>query len=226
MSKKDTISFKMIFVLFIVTLIASSALGLIYEITKEPIEKAKLEKKIKSIKEVVPEFNNIPLDEASSLAVDGDSLIFYPASKDGKLVGIAIETFTNNGFSGLIKLMVGLLPDGTIHNVSVMEHKETPGLGDKMEKKKSDFSLQVNNKNPKIFKLKVKKDGGDVDAITAATISSRAYCEAVDRAYKTYINDYMKTIVDSSSGATVQTDSTSQSAYHQNNESSNHQNPE
>ena len=83
--------------------------------------------------------------------------------------------------------MVGFLPDGTIHNISVLEHKETPGLGDKMTKAKSDWSVQFNGKDPSDFKLMVTKDGGDVDAITASTISSRAFCDAVDRAYKAYM---------------------------------------
>ena len=80
--------------------------------------------------------------------------------------------------------MVGVLPDGSINKVAVVSHKETPGLGDKMDSKKSNFSIQFEGKNPETFKLKVKKDGGDVDAITASTITSRAYCDAVERAFK------------------------------------------
>ena len=80
-------------------------------------------------------------------------------------------------------MLVGFLPDGTIKDIAVLENKETPGLGDKMLKSKSNWSTQFEEKNPANFKLKVKKDGGDVDAITAATISSRAFCDAVQRAY-------------------------------------------
>jgi electron transport complex protein RnfG len=68
----------------------------------------------------------------------------------------------------------------------VLAHKETPGLGDKMDASKSDFPLQFKGKNPADFKLHVTKDGGNVDAITAATISSRAFCDAVERAYVTF----------------------------------------
>jgi len=82
--------------------------------------------------------------------------------------------------------MVGFLPDGTIYDVEVLDHKETPGLGDKIDRKKSDFTRQFQNKNPGAFSLTVKKDGGSVDAITAATISSRAFCNAVQRAYDVY----------------------------------------
>jgi electron transport complex protein RnfG len=79
------------------------------------------------------------------------------------------------------------IPDGTIKGVEVLTHKETPGLGDKMEKSKSNFSVQFEGKNPKTFKMMVKKDGGDVDAITASTITSRAFTDAVNRAYNAYI---------------------------------------
>ena len=85
--------------------------------------------------------------------------------------------------------MVGLLPDGTIYDTAVLTHKETPGLGDKMDKNKSKFSGQFKRKNPSTFSLKVKKDGGAVDAITAATISSRAFCDAIQRAYKAFMSN-------------------------------------
>jgi electron transport complex protein RnfG len=183
MAKKESTFINMLLTLFFVTLFAAIALGFVYNVTKEPIELAKLAKKTAAIEAVVPEFDNIPSDEAISKAVDGDSLYFYPARKGGELVGVAVETFTTQGFSGTIKLMAGFLPDGTIQNITVLEHKETPGLGDKMERSKSDWSAQFEGQNPNEFKLMVTKDGGSVDAITASTISSRAFCDAVQRAY-------------------------------------------
>jgi len=186
MAKKESTFINMVIVLFLVTLIASASLGIIYSITKEPIEKAKVAIKIEAINKVVPAFNNVPLNESLSVKQDKDSLIIYPAKNDGVTVGTAIETFTNKGFGGKIKLMVGFLPDGTIKEISVLEHKETPGLGDKIENKKSDFSRQFVGENPEEFKLKVSKDGGDVDAITAATISSRAFCDAMQNAFNVY----------------------------------------
>jgi electron transport complex protein RnfG len=77
--------------------------------------------------------------------------------------------------------MVGLAPDGTVINTMILEHRETPGLGTKMAEPR--FKDQFVGKNPGSGKMKVKKDGGDVDAITAATISSRAFCDAIVRAY-------------------------------------------
>ncbi|MGM0666600.1 MAG: RnfABCDGE type electron transport complex subunit G [Bacteroidota bacterium] len=191
MAKKESNLKNMLFALLLITLIASASLGGIYQITKEPIAAAKLEKKNNAIMQVIPEFDNIPTSEVYKEPVNGDTLYFYPGRKGGELVGTAVETFTRLGFSGEIKVMVGFLPDGTINDVAVLEHEETPGLGDKMERKKSDWSLQFQGKNPDDFRLMVKKDGGDVDAITASTISSRAFCEALTRAYEKYksIND-------------------------------------
>ena len=83
--------------------------------------------------------------------------------------------------------MVGFKPDGSINNISVLDQKETPGLGTKMKEPK--FKNQFLDKNPAIFTLKVKKDGGQVDAITAATISSRAYCDAVQKAYHGFLQN-------------------------------------
>ena len=186
MANKESTFTNMVLTLFIVTLVASSALGLIYKVTKKPIEKGKLEKKTQAIRNVVPDFTNQPLEEAYTTEIDGFEITLYPAKKEGKQVGVAVSTITSKGFSGEIKLMVGFKPDGTINNIAVLEHKETPGLGDKMEKSKSEWSLQFNGKNPEDFELYVQKDGGDVDAITASTISSRAYCDAVRRAFEAF----------------------------------------
>ncbi len=187
MAKKESNFKNMVFTLFMVTFVASAALGYIYELTKAPIAASKLAKQNNAIKQVVPDFNNEPGKEIYKMGLDGDTLEFFPAKRDGDLVGTAVSTFTNKGFSGNIKIMVGFLPDGTINNISVLEHKETPGLGDKMQKNKSDWSVQFNGKNPEDFQLKVTKDGGDVDAITASTITSRAFCDAVERAYNAYM---------------------------------------
>ena len=108
----------------------------------------------------------------------------YPAKKDGKTVGYAVESFTSKGFSGRINVMVGFDMDGNIVGTSVISHSETPGLGAKMTD--PAFSSQFVGKNPASYRLAVTKDGGDVDAITASTITSRAYCDAVDRAYRVF----------------------------------------
>lgn len=187
MAKKESTFINMVVTLFAVTFIASATLGGIYEITKEPIAKAKLNKKLKAIQQVVPEFDNDPNSEMYTIETDNAEmpLEVYPAKQGGELVGVAVKTYTMKGYSGLIQLMVGFKPDGTINKISVLQHKETPGLGTKMAE--ASFKDQFYGKNPADFTLEVKKDGGDVDAITAATISSRAFCDAVQRAYDQYM---------------------------------------
>lgn len=184
-SKKESNFFNMVSTLLVISIVAAISLGSVYNLTKGPIDLAKQKKQEEAIRKVLPEFDRIETMKvkANDLA---DSLQFNMAYKLDEFVGVAINTFTNKGFSGNIKIMVGLRPDGTIHNTSVLEHKETPGLGDKMQQNKSDWSLQFNDKNPESFNLKMKKDGGSIDAITAATISSRAFTDAVQRAFLTY----------------------------------------
>jgi electron transport complex protein RnfG len=187
MAKKESTFMSMVATLFTVTLVAAGLLGTVYALTKEPIRLAELKKKNEAIQVVVPGFDNEPSQEVKRVFMDGDSLYLYTARKGGEVLGTAVETFTNQGFNGRFKLMVGFKPDGTIIDIAVIQQSETPGLGSKMEKGKSDFSLQFMGKNPATFKLAVKKDRGDVDAITASTITSRAYCDAVARAYRAFM---------------------------------------
>ena len=184
MARLESTFKNMLLSLTLISIGASAALGYVYEFTKEPIELTRLSKKLDAIKMVVPEFNNNPNDEMFFLPTgEGDSLEIYPARIDSNIVGYAVKTYTNKGFSGYIGIMAGFRPDGSIVNITVLEHKETPGLGTKMTDPL--FKEQFNGKNPSSFPLKVKKDGGPVDAITAATISSRAFCDALQRAYNT-----------------------------------------
>jgi electron transport complex protein RnfG len=186
MAKKESTFVNMLATLFVVTLVASTALAYVYELTKEPIAMAALAKKLAAIDAVVPEYDNQPVDEMYKVAVgEGmDSLEFYPAKKDGEVIGTAIRTYTNTGYNGLVVLMVGIMPDGTIMDIEVVLHKETPGLGTKMTS--SSFKDQFKNMDPAQVDIRVKKDGGDIDAITAATISSRAFSAATQLAVDTY----------------------------------------
>ena len=184
MAKTESSLKNMILSLVIISLVASLALGSIYNITKEPIEMAIRAKQENAIKEVLPEFDS--LISIKALPASGkDSVAIHYAYKAQQLVGTAVATYSNKGYDATqIQLMVGFLPDLTIKNISVVQQKETPGLGTKMTEPK--FKDQFTGKNPAQYQLKVKKDGGNVDAITAATISSRAFCDAVQRAYDTY----------------------------------------
>jgi len=179
-------SFKnMVLSLTLVCVVCSALLGLVYGFTEAPIAAAAVAKTNNAISAVVPPFDNVPSRDMFNVGLaEGDSLCVYPAMKDGKPVGYAVESNTSKGFSGTVKVMVGFDAEGTIVGTSVLSHSETPGLGAKMTE--PSFSGQFVGKNPATFKLSVKKDGGDIDAITAATISSRAYADALSRAYKAF----------------------------------------
>lgn len=191
MAKTESSFRNMALSLTLIAMVAATCLGFVYELTKKPIELSNLNKKLAAIKQVVPEFTNNPDGEMFRLPTgEGDSLDIYPAKKDDTIIGYAINTYTTKGFSGEITLMAGFKPDGTIINITVLDHKETPGLGTKMTE--PSFKDQFTGKNPAEYELKVKKDGGPVDAITAATISSRAFCDALQRAYNTLEKGGMK----------------------------------
>lgn len=189
MAKTESTLVNMVLTLLIITVIAGASLGMVYKVTKEPIAMAKLAKQQKAIEEVVPGFDNNPTDEMYQLtSKEGYALQVFPCKKGDELLGVAISTKTDKGFSGEIKIMVGLKPDGTILNYSVLEHKETPGLGSKMNDwfRGDHASQSIINRDPSTAKMTVSKDGGDIDAITAATISSRAFLDAIMVAYNTY----------------------------------------
>lgn len=186
MSKKESTFTAMTLSLLIITLIAGLSLGFINNITKGPKAKAKLERKVNALKQVLPEFNNDPVKEVKLVKLENvkDSTEVYTGAMNGDVTGTAIVGSTEKGFNGLIKIMVGFTPDGSIRNISVLEQKETPGLGTKM--KDESFLKQFRGKNPSTFNLKAAKDGGDIDVLTGSTITTRAFGEATQQAYDVF----------------------------------------
>jgi Na+-translocating ferredoxin:NAD+ oxidoreductase subunit G len=185
MAKKESSFINMVMTLLVVTAVASFTLASVYNVTKEPIAKAREAARQQAITLVVPAFD--ALITKMYMPPNGrDSLEFNFATKDGELVGVAVATYTDMGFSGRIRAMVGFAPDGKIVDVVHLHHQETPGLGDKIEKSKSDWSNVFQGVDPATTTIKVVKDGGQIDAITAATITSRAYCDGIQRAYDTF----------------------------------------
>ncbi len=171
----------MVLSLGVITVVAAAALAGVYTATKAPIEQAKAEKQKAAIGQVLPEisFNNNPADEAAEIIVNGETVTVFPARQDGEIVGIAVESHDTNGFSGNITVMYGFNPSGDITGYAVMQHAETPGLGSKMEEWFRNPAHSIIGLNAATSNLTVSKDGGDVDAITAATISSRAFLRAL-----------------------------------------------
>lgn len=193
----------MVVVLFSITMIASLCVGLVNKITFEPIEKAKAENIQTALKNVLPEFE---ASESEAMTVDELPVIVHTAKVGDQVVGYAVETMTTKGFSGVFRLMVGFRASGEVYNINVLEHSETPGLGSKMGDEGNSLLASFKDKNPANMKqpLAVVKDGGDVQALTAATISSRAYVDAVVRAFNA--------VQQIKGGANVATGATSNSA--------------
>ncbi len=186
-AKKEASIWRLVIVLTSIALIAALALTGVYALTKGPIENHQRETKEKALQAVLPEYEGTVRD---TMIVDADNEeipVHLAIGQNGELCGAGIETYTKKAFAGRFDLMVGFDSEGAIVNTEVIKAAETPGLGDKINKDKSDFALQFNHQNPAEYQLVVKKDGCDVDAITAATISSRAYCDAVQRAYDIYM---------------------------------------
>jgi electron transport complex protein RnfG len=187
MSKKQSTFTSMAVSLLVITLVSGFALGYVNELTIEPKAKAKLERKVNAIKQVLPEFNNNPVEQVKRIKSDmsKDSIEIYTGIMDDKPIGTAVIGSSEKGYSGLVKIMVGFNPDESIKNIVVLEQKETPGLGTKMKGEK--FIRQFRGKKPSEFNLKPKKDGGDIDALAGATITSRAFGEATQLAYDVFI---------------------------------------
>lgn len=181
----------MVLSLGIITIVAAALLAGVYSLTEQPIKAAALNKQIEAISAVTPEFNNDPVAEAIDITPEGEStpLKVFPAKKDGQLVGAAVESYSLAGFSGEIRLIYGFDSNGNITGYEVMSHAETPGLGAKMDEwfRSPEGSRNVIGLNPATANMTVKKDGGDIDAITAATITSRAFLDALTRASKAYV---------------------------------------
>ncbi len=176
----------MVIVMTFVALISALALSFTFSATKARRDQVKLKKTLKALENVLPEFDNDPASEKYTIS-STPGLEYYPAKQNGQLVGVAVKTYSDNGFSDQIWLLVGFDIDKHITNIEVLSQRETPGLGTRMEE--AHFKEQFFGKNPQTFRLEVKKRGGDVDALTAATITTRAFCDAVQRAYKGVSSD-------------------------------------
>lgn len=169
--------------LFAICIVCSSLLAGVYALTKEPIDAAANAKNEAAIKEVLPE-TAVAIEEERTVDFEGASYAYNLAYDEvGNVVGCAINV-APVGFGGPIAIKVGFDVNGVIWNTKVLSQAETPGLGAKCVD--PSFSDQFKGFNPAEKKLAVKKDGGDVDAITASTITSRAYADGVALAAKVF----------------------------------------
>jgi electron transport complex protein RnfG len=159
-------------------------LAITNEITLDDIGARAIEDKQNSLSQVLPDelHDNNPVTDTVTLAnAEGKELTVFRARKDGKVTGVAYEIF-GTGYAGEIKLMMGIDAEGKLLGVRVLAHKETPGLGDKIEAKKGPWIERftgLSMGNPPLERWKVKKDGGDFDQFAGATITPRGVMVAI-----------------------------------------------
>ncbi|MBO4907275.1 MAG: RnfABCDGE type electron transport complex subunit G [Bacteroidaceae bacterium] len=179
----------MLLVLTLIAVVAAVALAYVNSITKDPIkenERIALAEGIDAVlnvKGAVVEQTDTIKDEKGKVA----SIIYHTDN------GVAVQAVDHKAFGGDLVVLVGFADDGSIKGYTILETHETPGLGEKAGK-----WFQADGKGSIIGKqagsLTVSKDGGDVDAITASTITSRAFLRAVNAAYQTYSEQTMEAI--------------------------------
>jgi len=204
MKKLESSLTNMLLVLTAVTVVAVGLLAYVNELTKEPIAQANLKALNEALAQVVPAFDNNPVAESDTVFGEKDGkkyidFIVYPAKNGDKQVGTAVES-KSLGFGGEMKILVGFDTEGKIYDYSLLSHAETPGLGSKADMWfKKDERGDIIGMNPGDKPLSVKNDGGQIDAITASTITTRAFLNAVNAAYNVYKGD-----VDAASAATPQ----------------------
>ncbi len=182
-------------------LVTAGILASTQEGTRERIAAAEYRAAQKALLEIVPierhdndlllDTLEVPVDAWPELGLDSSNNI-HIARQAGQVVAVIVPAIAPDGYSGDIKMIVGINRDGSVAGVRVLSHTETPGLGDKVELKKSDWILGFNSKsltNPDSERWQVQKDGGDFDQFTGATITPRAVVNQVRRALM-FARDY------------------------------------
>lgn len=173
-------------------LLTTAGIATTYQNTKDAIAEQERLAQARALLEIMPEdtHNNDMLQDVVAL-VDSQALglrskqTAHLAKIDNATVAVLLPVTARDGYSGDIQLLVGIRSDGQIAGVRVVQHNETPGLGDKVELKKSKWILSFNNtslNNPSLEAWTVKKDGGHFDSFTGATITPRAVTKAVKNA--------------------------------------------
>jgi len=192
---------RLVLVLTAICFVAAFALSQVFELTKEPIAHQKRLEVLRAIRAVLPEIDNEPDKDAVQLQVDSTSqdepreVTFFRGRLTGQLSGVAFVVRSREGYGGRIEIMLGVDPQGTILGVEILSHLETPGLGSKITKK--SFRQQFIGRSLEDTKWAVRKDGGDIDQITGATISPRAVVKAIHEGLGIYQKNRAKILEDS-----------------------------
>ena len=182
MAKLENSLKNMFLSLTVITVVVGALLGWVASVTNEPIAAAADAAQTEAIKAVAPDFDTVG-EATEQNSTNGEPATIFPVLRGGQVVGHAVKAVTKNGFGGKVTVMIGFDAEGAISGYAVLNHAETPGLGSKMpDWFQKGAKGDVIGKNPAKNDLRVSKDGGEVDAITAATISSRAFLDAVAQA--------------------------------------------
>jgi electron transport complex protein RnfG len=183
-------------ILLLFALVGTAMVAYTYDSTRERIaenERATLLRKLHRL--IPPEshdnalLQDTLLVQNETLLGSADPVTVYRARMHGKPVALVIAAVAPDGYSGIIRLLVGINFDGSLSGVRVVAHRETPGLGDAIEEERSDWILGLTGKslqNPPLQQWTVKKDGGAFDQLTGATITPRAVVKAVRQALLYY----------------------------------------
>lgn len=182
---KETL--RLILTLSLICFVAGALLAGVNNLTKGPIAAAKREKKLEAIKKVLPPCSNSPDQNTCTVEHNGRKWTFLVARNDKGYVGCAVETSSPAGYGGDIGLMLGINADGKTEAIYILSQKETPGLGANITGKEFQSNFKQKPLSGDEWNWQVKKDGGSVDQITAATISSRAVTGAVKAAIDAYL---------------------------------------
>ena len=201
MKKLESSLKNMLLVLTGVTVVSVALLAYVNQLTKGPIARAEAQALSDAVRAVVPGFDNDPIAEKKIQEVDGVEYGVYPATKGGAYIGAAVEA-SAMGFGGELRILVGFDAEGNILDYSLLSHAETPGLGSKADTWfKKGSKGDITGMNPGKAPLVVNKDGGQVDDITASTITTRAFLSAVNVAYAAYAG---QNTADGTTGASQQ----------------------
>lgn len=180
--KKDG-NLRLVVSLGTICIIAGLLLAVMNSLTAGPIAEGAQRARVVAVAEVLPKFDNNPLECLTVVRVGEDSAVVFPGKMGDRLTGIAVEITAVNSFSGQIRLMIGFDVEGRVADYNVLEQSETPGLGAKVgEWFREGGSRGIMGRMPAEEPLQVIKDGGEIDGITAATITSRSFLNAVNRA--------------------------------------------
>ena len=187
MQKIKSTFLNMTVIMTAVAIISAAAVTYVYQLTLPAVTENLKKAEVEAISDIFgDEFDNNPIAEKTAVPMKKGikELNIYPLRKQGMIYAIAVKSYTNKGFGGELEIMTGFYINGTMAGYKVLNHKETPGLGSKIME--NEFMSQFIGLKIEGGKLKLRKEGGQIDGITSATISSKALLDAVNNAKKAY----------------------------------------